>query len=419
MMFLAAAFPLVHSRSAQAAPIVCQRAQAGSILADGVTSDWKGVGQTVLDSRSAIIPGGLGSWSGRSDLSVRVLCQYTSSHLYLLIRVRDEYVVRLHKADLKQDHVALCFLDGGIAKTLVLFPSDGQNRSVWGWLPPSGRHRRHRRRHRLRLRRARGMDAAIFRLADGYGIELSMANQAVPSYGSDSAALRVSVVVSDADSKTHLVPQTVMGTGTQTSLGRIVFEEAAVLLKRFLASRGLRTSQIVFNKIDNFVTGPSLERAIIADRYLAVMGGDITGGGWFFLTLPVRTASDILRFAARDMDGDGQPEILVRLRQAVAGRIREVFLIYRYQDTGGIGLIFGQVIVHRGPGGKILTNRYRYIRTKQGYDMEFRVDRCKGFTAQNHPDVEAKDIQTILTPWGEHKSVRYHFTQDGYQEVTR
>ena len=187
-------------------------------------------------------------------------------------------------------------------------------------------------------------------------------------------------------------------------------------MKRFLAEVGLSLSLVKLNKVANFVTGDALERAVLVGKYLAVMGGDVTGGGWYYVVLPVARPSDVLRFAVRDMDGDGQPEILVRIRQRAGNKERELFLVYRYLDVGGLRPIFGHEVVHKMPG-RILTNKYRYIRNGKGYDMEFWVDRCEGFTKENHRAIPPKDVEGILTPWGDMKRIRYRFTQDGYEAV--
>ncbi len=399
----------VSQAKAGPSPFHCVRAQDGSVLADGVTTDWKDVPEIRLSHRGHLVESG--SWSGPTDLAMRVSCQYTADRVYLLIRVRDEYVVRMKRLDEKQDHILLQFR-GGRQKAMLFFPPDRRVRSTWGW------RNWDKRRRRLRLRRPSGSSAALFGLPDGYGLELDLPAQAIPGYGPGSAALDITIQAIDVDSKASRSIEAVMSTARPGRLGRIVFEEADALLKRFLADRGLKHSQIKFNKVANFVTGPSLERAVIIDRLLAIMGGDITGGGYFYMTLPVAKSADILRFAARDMDGDGQPEILVRLRQAQGPRTREILLIYRYLDTGGIGLIFGQEVVHSAPG-HLLTNKYRYIRHGKGYDMEFWVDKCRGFTQANHTQSPMKEIQGILTPWEEPRRVRYRFTQAGYQAVTQ
>ncbi len=394
------------TQQAVAKGLTCARVEEGSVLADGVTTDWKDISEVTLSNRNDLATAN--QWSGPSDLSLRIACQYTSKRVFFLIRVKDEYVVRMKRLDERQDHIRLQF-KGGKDAVMLFYPPAGRNRAAWGW-------RRWTRRHKhLKLARPAGGSASLFGLADGYGMEIDLPASALPNYGPGSAALDVTIQAIDIDSKANRAIEAVMTTAR--GVGRIVFEEADALLKRFLADRGLPPSRIKFNRVANFVTGPSLERAIIVDRILAVMGGDITGGGYFYMTLPVANSRDILRFAARDMDGDGQPELLVRLRQIHGPNSREVFLIYRYRDTGGIGLIFGQEVLHKMPG-RILTNKYRYIRHGRGYDMEFWVDRCQGFTQDNHRQPPPRDIQGILTPWSDPKRIRYRFTQAGYQAVT-
>jgi hypothetical protein len=394
-------------------PVQCQKAEDGTFLVDGVFTDWKGSTPTRLGSQSHIV-GGSGSWSGAYDLSAQIHCAYTSKALHFLIKVRDEYVVRTPKLTPVQDHIAFLFKSGQAVRTLAFFPPDGRQKPAYGWL----KKKRRRRRQKWQVLKQSGITAAVIRLPNGYGLELSLSNSIVPGYGPGSPAMNLSVQLTDADSKANLSVQTVLGTGgsTASSLGRVEFEGAKSLLNRFLRDRGLNSSAIKLHKIDNFVTGKSLERLVIAGRYMAMIGGDVSGGGYFFMTFPVRRARDVLRFAIKDMDGDGQPEVLVRLRQSGGNKTRELYLIFRYKDTGGFGLLYGQEVVHK-MGPRLLTNKYRYIKKRRGWDMEFSVGKCVGWTKANHRAITPKNMQPILTPWSEATKVRYKFTSEGYQET--
>ncbi len=389
----------VTSPSARAAGVVCLRAEENSVLADGVTTDWKDVDRLRLAARASLVRAS--SWDGPSDLSVELACQYTDDHVYFLVRVRDEYVVRFERQEKPQDEIRFQF---GTGHTMVFRPSDGRIRSQWGLVT--------RRRKRLRISPVSGAAAVLFRLPDGYGLELDFPADRLPGYRTGGVALGLQVLVTDVDSKASARIQAIMG----SSRAGFRFQEADLLLNRFLQEVRLPASRLKLNVVANFVTGSALERAVLVGRYLAVMGGDVTGGGWYYVRLPVARPSDVLRFAVRDMDGDGQPEILVRIRQRGGAKEREVFLVYRYLDTGGLRVIFGHEVVHKMPG-RLLTNTYRYIRRGRGYDMEFRVGRCVGFTKENHRAIPPKDVEAILTPWGDIQRIRYRFTQEGYEAV--
>ncbi len=390
---------LMVALPARAAGVVCLRAEENSVLADGVTTDWQDVERLELSSRRDLLRAA--SWDGPADLSARVACQYTDDHVYFLVRVRDEYVVRLKQPERPQDEIRFQF---GTGETVIFRPSDGRLPAQWGLVT---RHRR-----RLRFVRIPGVAAVLFRLPDGYGLELDVPADKLPGYRPGGVALNLRVQVADVDSKASARLEAVMA----TSRAGFRFQEADLLLKRFLQEVRLPASQLKLNVVANFVTGSALERAVLVGRYLAVMGGDVTGGGWYYVRLPVARFSDVLRFAVRDMDGDGQPEILLRIRQRGGVKEREVFLVYRYLDTGGLRVIFGHEVVHKMPG-RLLTNTYRYIRHGRGYDMEFRVGRCVGFTKANHRAVPPKDVEGILTPWGDIQKIRYRFTQEGYRAV--
>jgi hypothetical protein len=401
--------------------ITCERAQAGSILVDGVTTDWKNVSTAKLDSRGQLLSLSGGSWSGAADLSGTVRCVYTAKKLFFLFKVKDEYVVRFKRLTAKQDRMLLLFKGQQGLRRMAFYPPDGRHKPAYGWLPESktGRRKRRRRsrgRRKLRLPKPRGVNAAVIRLERGYAVEMEMLNDAVPGYGRGSPAMRFSAVFEDVDAKANPQLQARMSTGKTTGrLGRVDFEEAKLLLGRFLKDQGFSAGQIRINRVGNLVSGKSLERVVIAGRKIAVLGGDITGGGYFFMTLPVHKPAHVLRFAIKDMNGDGQDEILMRLRQMKNNRGREIYVVYRY-DNRKLNVVFGHEVVHR-VDNKILLNDYRYIKTKNGIDMVFAVGRCRGFNSRNHVAHPPKDLQGILTPWGEKKKVRYRFNADSYVEV--
>lgn len=391
--------------------VTCEKVEKNAISIDGLFTDWELGTPTRLNNRSQILKGA-SSWSGPDDMSAEVTCLYDSKNLYFRIMVKDDYIVRQKRVSDPQDHVMFLFKAGTGVRSLAFFPGDGRNKPAMGWMA------RKRKGKKTVLSKAEGMNAVVIRLPSGYAVEASLGSSHVPSYGPGSPAIMMSIQVADSDSRTQPSIDTLIGTGGDqpNTLGRMEIKEASNLLLSFLKERGLGTSDIKLNVIGNFVTGKALERAIIAGRYLAIMGGNVTGGGWYYLTFPVTSASDVLRFAVRDMDGDGGMEILVRLRQTGGNKLRELYLVYRYKDTGGLGIIFGHEVVHK-MGDRLLINNYRYIRKKGGWQMEFWMEKCVGWTKENHQAVPPKDIQGILTPWSSKTKVMYKFTSEGFEET--
>ena len=401
--------------SAQAAPlkVMCRKTSAGSLAVDGLFSDWSGASKVKVRGSSHLV--GAGNVSGDSDLSAEMSCLYTDDKVFLRVKVSDEYIVRFKKRHMKQDHLLLLFNDGGSVKKLAFFPPDGRQKADYGWVG----YRRRRRRKKLVLKKSQGVSASVIRLSKGYALELSMENADIPGYGAGSPAMKVSMVMADVDSKARPRVQARMGTGGMlaSTLGQIQFEGAQVLLKKFLEDQGLSRKHLKMNRLGNIVSGGAMERVVIAKKKIAVLGGDITAGGYFYMKLPVHKSSHILKFAIRDMNGDGQDEILVRLRQMKNNRGREIYVVYRWINRG-LRVIFGQEVMHKYDN-RVIENKYTYIRHGKGYDMEFSVGKVKGFTQQNHRNNPPKDLQGLLTPWGGKKKIRYRFTSDSYVEVDR
>ena len=413
LSFAVVVFFLFNGSLVWALTLECKPTSSGSVAVDGLFGDWNKFAGRKISGKAGLVGKVEGQIPGQADLSLNVSCMYTDDHLYFRVIVSDDYIVRFKKLDFKQDHMMLVFKDGSKIRKMAFFPPDGRQKPSYGWVG----YGRKRRRKRLELSKPKGVTATMIRLHEGYGLEMAMESDAVPGYGVGSSAMNMSVVVADVDSKAHPKVKARMGTGGMKAgnLGKIEFEGSKLLLASFLKDQGLSHSDIKMNRVGNIVSGKGLERVVIAKRILGVMGGDVPGGGYFYMRLPVHKHSHILRFALKDMNGDGQDEILLRLRQIKEGRGREIYTIYRYKNRA-LQMIFGHEVVHIYDD-KVLSNKYKYIRRGKGYDLEFSVGKCVGFSKQNHTTGSPQDLQGLLTPWGGKKRVRYKFTSDSYVEV--
>ncbi len=393
--------------------VLCRQAESGSVVVDGLFSDWPDGAITRFSGRSGLIDQNVAKVPGAADFSVELSCLYTENRVYFRVKVTDDYIVRFKSLDFEQDHMILAFGDGDNVRKMAFFPPDGRVKPQFGWVGYKGKGRR----RKVVLSRPKGVNAVMIRLRDGYALEMSMDNAVIPGYGFGSPAMRMSLAAADVDSRAHPEVKARMGTGglEPANLGMIEFEGAKVLLSRYLDDHGLRPGDIRMRGVGNIISGKSRETVVVTRKKIGILGGDVPGGGYFYMRLPVYKPSDILRFLIRDMTGNGQDEILLRLRQMKDGHGREIYVIYRYYNRG-LHVVFAHEVVHQS-GDKILTNHYRYIRRGKGWDLEFTVDKNSGFTEQNHRSTQAKDIEPLLVPWKGRQKIRYRFTSEGYMEA--
>lgn len=396
---------LLLATPARSATLECERVDDNKISIDGLRSDWNDVtiepllGKAILKGRS--------QWQGKPDLEGKLRCAHDSKGTYLLLEVNDDQVVRTRRPGTREDRVELIFAtEKGKTRTLRIHP-------------PNARYRKASVRWVKGRRSTKGLTYRVIRLRHGYAIEMKIADGAVPGYALGSPKLRMSVQIIDHDGGPSRKADTVMGTGgnTMATLGVVEYDTAKELLAGFLKQKGLTKKQILHYKVGNFVTGRAREQLVIAGTFVALMGEDIAkGGAYFAVRAPwAKKQTDLLRFRTVDLDGNGNLDIVYVVRQVSSGGLtRDILVVLRFLDSNRFDIFFMHEIAKR-QGGRMLTNKYRFVKRGKKTDIVITFGKAKGFTQQTYRTSHGGKLEGLLTPWGPKKKT-YQFAFDGYTE---
>lgn len=159
------------------------------------------------------------------------------------------------------------------------------------------------------------------------------------------------------------------------------------------------------------------ERVALYGRDLVVMGPGFKGGtGYSRLSLSQFTEDkDVSELTARDMDGDGAAELVVRgQRHVKAGdQTIDVDAQFIYQVKGGnLARVFS-IETGREVGGKRVQGQVQFVPAKKGkgFDILVSPGTAKGWTKDTYPWPQDKPgagaIEPVLLPWGGIASARY------------
>lgn len=160
------------------------------------------------------------------------------------------------------------------------------------------------------------------------------------------------------------------------------------------------------------------ERVALFGKDLVVLGpGFKNGSGYARLTLTqFGEDKDIGEVTARDLDGDGNAELIVRGERhvKVEAQTVEIDALFVYQVKGGnIARVFS-IETGREVAGKRVQGLVQFVPAKKGkgFDIDVRPGSAKGWTKETYPWPQDKPgaggaIEPLLLPWGGVTSVRY------------
>lgn len=389
-----------------AGAVSCVRVPDGSIRVDGLRGDWRDLDAIRLDGAYAR-GGDKSHWQGPPDLLAKLRCAHDKNGTYLLLEVDDDQVVRSARYTSREDRVELLFRGArGRLRVLRIHP-------------PNARYRRGRVRWAGRPYRARGIHAKVIRLRHGYAVELHLGSGSVPGYGVGTPLLRTTIRIVDHDGGVSRTPDTVLVTGGETAatLGRIEYDTAKALYAKFLRDKGLRKQNVLHHEVGNFITGKALEQIVVAGTWLAFIGEDVMEGGAYF-ALPVpfaKTQQDLLRFRTLDLDGNGNKDVILVVRQqGSAGLSRDMMVIIRFLDSGKPDLFFVSEVAVR-QGSRVIEASYTFHRRGKHYELVMTPRKVVGWTRATFHPTGGGRIEGIPNPWTKPKRV-YTFASDGYRE---
>jgi hypothetical protein len=371
--------------------LVCEKVEDGLITVDGLRQDWQQLKVNALGA-GQIVVGDRETWKGAGDLSAELRCGYDDKGVYLLVEVTDDQVVRTPRAGDQEDRVELLF-DAGDGKNVAVLRVHGPTATQgpkFSWVKGGGA--------------ARALKLKVVRLEKGWALEAGFAPGGAPGVVLGSPSFRMTVRVVDVDGQPSAKPKTVMASGgdTPATLGVVEYEAARASYATFLREKGLGPANVLFHRVGNFVTGPALERLVIAGHLMALMGDDVVkGGGYYAMPVPLaQSQADLLRFRAEDLDGDGKLEVLLVVRQQGGqGLYREVFFIFKFLDKGSWDVIFAHEIVKRAPGVELVNAYALSPRKPKGFELTMSYVSQKGLSKDSYEPTNTERVDNLLVPW--------------------
>lgn len=180
----------------------------------------------------------------------------------------------------------------------------------------------------------------------------------------------------------------------------------------------------------NVAEDPRPERVVLVGRDLVVWGpGFRNGAGYTFLTLSqFEGEADVAEVTARDMNGDGAAEILVRGTRHLApqggGDKVAVSALFVYEmKEGRLARIFG-IETGRELGPNRVQGLVQMVpaRSGKGFDFDVRPGVAKGWTEKTWPFPKEQPgagapVEPLLLPWGGVREARYTYTNGAFTLV--
>jgi hypothetical protein len=376
--------------------ITCNPAEDGVVLLDGMLRDWRGVDRTTVRGASRVVQGRK-HWNNNKDASFEVLCNYSKTTLYLAVDVMDEYFARTRKLR-ADDHLELRFG----RRVLEVYPGDLKKiRGVVRWR--TGRRRRKAKRVRM----------AEARQLRGWSVELALPLSKVPGYRKGKEGVPLSVRFVDVDWRGKV--DSVVGSGP----ARLVVAQVVADLRAFLGAMKATRKQIRWRGSADVVGDKGIEQVLLVGTRVGIVGAGLPGGGYFYFSLPVKTAKDVRWVKLLDLNGDRQKEIVIRYTQRGSRGRRELVVVHRFDSVNKFVRPFAHELV-KGQGKNVIENRLRFKRwrkrRRRGLEIVIDKPTAKGFTQASYKENPATDVNPILLPWGETKKRRYRFEGDQYSE---
>jgi hypothetical protein len=376
---------------ASAEELACDLAEQGTVQVDGLLDDWRDV-----QGRSA--------GSGKQGLSFEVRCNYDDDHLYLMVFVQDDQLVRTRGQLAGEDHVEIGLAVGDQVERLAIYPEEGdvKQRLVW-----SGK--------RTPLK---GVKAAESRQPGGWSVEVGLPLASAPEWTPGSPLLHVGVAVADSDAKGASRPERFLamapldkGAG---ALDVIHFAAGKAALQALLADLRLKPSDIKYDLAGRVVAG-NRGRVLVVGKNLAVVGEE-----YAYVGLPVRSAADIKEVQVVDLAGTGRDAILVRYVERGGGGMREVLAVYSMGGEGLRRMLGIEVTKATERGDRRLETKVTLVPPKrrgQGTELVVEALPAVGWREADFREARDEELVPIPLPWSKERRLRFQFTGDGYTRL--
>ncbi|MEQ9322743.1 MAG: hypothetical protein RIF41_26495, partial [Polyangiaceae bacterium] len=325
------------------------------------------------------------------DCSAEVLIAYDDDALWVVAEVIDDALVG------GGDHVELLLgIPGGKLVSFELYPG------------VAGKSRASAKSRGIPIRGAEVVEAPN---GAGYTLEAKIPWSAVPLSRTIRVGYRGAVFVHDADNGRKA--ETVIGTADSRRYGELPPISMAAELS--LGSGLLRKRNIqsapVQNLLANVVGDALLERVLVYERYLVILGpGYRDGAQYYFRDLGSNAAKgEMLAFDVKDVTGDGRKDIVLRRKVKGSEGTVEVMEILSYHPGGETPeAVFAQELKLDIGGGHV-TNTAKL----NGWGGKTRIvvdaGTTDGIDGTRFERISNTGANPVLPPWGAVAAQTYEF----------
>jgi len=335
-----------------------------------------------------------------ADGSFEYALGYDEQALYVGVRVFDDAFVRTRQPSPREDAVVLTLVmprssGAPIASEVWLFAGiPGEQPSVAaigavGERPSATRD----------VTIVEGPLAGQPRGQQGYVLEARIPLSAVPG-GREAAVGRGAIRLQDVDGAPGNKPVSVASARARpAALPPLLFADGPnAQVQDFLQQKQLAPGSLRYDLIGQVAGDARLDRVVVVGTFVVVAGPGIEAhGGYHFMDLPVASAAGVLGAELRELTGDGQSELVLRLQQQNELGQRELMQVVAL-SPGQPRPLFSIELRKQTAAGSV-SAELRFERSKPP-TLEARIGRAEGLDASNYAEQPAAGVEPILLPWG-------------------
>jgi hypothetical protein len=400
---------------AKGAEIFLSRYTEDSVAFDGDTSDWMQASYAAVSLKGENVVQGKDSWEGEADAAAGISLAYDGKSLFVAATGSDDKHVRTKAFEADEDHLEIWIKipgpEGDEVKVLAYYPGRKFPTYKGGvrWLDPKTG----------KSKAVSGAKLYESSEANGWEGEIIVPWKAMPAVWKKLPATRWAVVMVDCDNFHERTRETVLATGWKDDAPKmklVTVEDIETVEAAFLESVKSKATQLT-RQYANVAMDDRDEVILQADTVFGIFGhGFNEGSGFVYVSLPVKSAADILTFELREVTGDDKLDFIFTYIKSGEGWKRTVCAVYAFRGEE-VGRVFAQDIERR-VGDKYATTKVEVMEAAlKGKPMlKVTAGEVKGWTEKTFTLETEVDVQGVITPWMEEKTKYYVYREGGFEK---
>ncbi|HKP58834.1 MAG TPA: hypothetical protein VJV78_19065 [Polyangiales bacterium] len=176
-------------------------------------------------------------------------------------------------------------------------------------------------------------------------------------------------------------------------------------ISTLLRSKNLEQTASKLDFIGDVRGDARAERVVVIGTFVAVSGN---GAQFDFADLGVSSAGDVLSAEARDLTGDGKPELVLRVREQNSLGRRELLKVFRL-NAAPVSVLFGAELRKQNEQGSITAQSRIEQKGRGPAQIVLSIGYAQGFSADNYRETPDSEVVPIALPWGSWIERRYQW----------